>query len=357
MALLDFSQYGGTTPEWLEVEKTLPALRFDTNADPVALRSAVNKEREERTAAFMPQLSPHIHTKDHSIPTRDGSTVEARTYRSKKTDGSRKLPIYLYFHGGGFIFGSVESEDAVCALAAIKTGVIVLNVNYRHTPEHVFPTAWHDAEDSLAWLHKNIDELGGDASKVVVGGVSAGGQLSAALTLEQHLGKSEVTKNLPKLAGQVLIIPCLASLKTYDEGPGKKLKSSSYIENEFAPILPKTVVEFFSGLLKVENVDLRDTKLNIVNATEEEVKGLPPTVFGIAGQDPLRDEGLLYAKLLTEANVPTEIRLFKGMPHGHRRFGDALKKASKDWDDCVEEGILWVLSDPKATGEFKVKVP
>ncbi|KAH7087459.1 Alpha/Beta hydrolase protein [Paraphoma chrysanthemicola] len=354
---LDFSKYGGPSEEWLAVEKTLPALTFDINADPVALRSAVNTERANRTAAVMPELSANVQMTDYSIPTRDGSSIQARTYRSVKTDKSDKLPVYLYFHGGGFIFGNLETEDAVCALTAIRTGVLVLNVNYRHTPEHIFPTAWHDAEDALAWLHKNIELVGGDPSKVVVGGVSAGGQLSAALTLEQHLGKSEVTKNLPKLAGQVLIIPCVAHPSNYDEGPGKKLKVSSYVENENAPILPRKTVDFFTGLLKPGKVDLRDTKLNIVNATEEEVKGLPPTAFGIAGLDPLRDEALLYAKLLTEANVPTDIRLFKGVPHGHRRFGDALKKASKDWDDCVEEGILWVLSKPQATGKFEVKLP
>jgi acetyl esterase/lipase len=353
---LDFSQYGGPSEEWLAVQKTLPAMTFDVHADPTALRSAVNTERENRTAAVMAELSAHVHTADYSIPTRDGSTIEARTYRSVKNEKSNKLPVYLYFHGGGFIFGTLSSEDATCAQTAIKTGVIVLNVNYRHTPEHTFPTAWHDAEDSLAWLHKNIDTIGGDASRVVVGGVSAGGQLAASLTLEQHLGKSEVTKNLPTLAGQILIIPCVASPATYDQGPGKKLKVSSYVENEHAPVLPKTTVEFFMGLLKVPTPDLKDTKVNIVNSTEDEVKGLPPTMFGIAGLDPLRDEALLYAKLLSESNVPTEIRLFKGVPHGHRRFGDALK-ASKHWDDCIEEGILWVLSKPEATGKFDVKLP
>jgi acetyl esterase/lipase len=353
---LDFSQYGGPSEEWLAVEKTLPATIFDVNQDPVTLRNTVNTERENRSAAAMEQLSAHVHMADYSIPTRDGSTIEARTYRSVKKEKSETLPVYLYFHGGGFIFGTLSSEDPTCATTAIKTGAVVVNVNYRHTPEHVFPTAWHDAEDSLAWIHKNIDKIGGDPSKVVVGGVSAGGQLSAALTLEQHLKKSDVTKDLPKLAGQILIIPCVAAPSTYDQGPGKKLKVSSYVENEHAPILPKKVVEFFTGLLKVGVPDLKDTKQNIVNSTEDEVRGLPPTVFGIAGLDPLRDEALLYAKLLSEANVPTEIRLFKGVPHGHRRFGDALK-ASKDWDDCIEEGIAWVLSKPEATGKFQVKLP
>jgi acetyl esterase/lipase len=354
---LDFSQYGGPSDEWVALEKTLPAMNYDINADPIALRSAVNTDRENRMAAGFERLSAQVHTVDYSIPTRDGSTIEARTYVSVNQNKSTKLPVYLHLHGGGFIFGTLKSEDGACAQIAINTGAVVVNVNYRHTPEHVFPTAWHDAEDALAWIHKNVDTIGGDASKVVAGGISAGGQLAAALTLEQHLKKSDVTKDLPTLAGQVLIIPCVAAPSTYDQGPGKKLKVSSYVENEFAPVLPKKTVEFFMGLLKAGTPDLKDTKLNLVNSTEDEVKGLPPTMFGIAGLDPLRDEALLYAKLLSEANVPTEVRLFKGVPHGHRRFGDGLKKASKDWDDCIEEGIQWVLSKPQATGKFEVRIP
>lgn len=352
---LDFSEYGGPSEEWLAVEKTLTATTFDTNTDPVALQSAVNTERDNRAAPIFAELKPYIETADYSIPTRDGSSIQARTYRSIKASKTDKRPVYMHFHGGGFIFGTLESDDPACAQIAIKTGVIVLNVNYRHTPEHTFPVAWHDSQDALAWLHKNIDTVGGDPTKVIVGGVSAGGQLSASMTLEQHLGKSEVMKGLPKIAGQVLIIPCVASPDTYAEGPGKKLKRSSYEENEFAPILPKTTVDFFVALQKVPHPDLKDTKVNMVNATEDEVKGLPPTMFGIAGLDPLRDEGLLYAKLLSEAKVPTITRLFKGVPHGHRRFGKALK-ASDDWDQTIFDGINFVLSNPTATGKFEVNV-
>ncbi|KAF1933580.1 alpha/beta-hydrolase [Didymella exigua CBS 183.55] len=355
---LDFSQYGGPSDEWLAIEKTLPATTFDTNIDPIILKNAVNQEREERTAAGMKFLAPHVHTADYSIKTRDGSSIEARTYRSVKKDKSEKLPVFIYFHGGGFIFGSIASEDFVCAQTAINTGVLVVNINYRHTPEHIFPTAWHDSQDAFTWVHKNIEELNGDPSKVLVGGVSAGGQLAASLTLEKHLRKSDATKDLPELAGQVLIIPCLASPYTYDEVVGRYIVpgKSSYVENENAPILPLKTVEFFTALLKTPLADPKDTKTNIVNASDDEVRGLPPTVFGIAGLDPLRDEALIFAKKLAEANVPTEVRLFKGVPHGHRRFGKALK-ASDHWDECIDEGILWALSKPQATGKFVVNVP
>jgi acetyl esterase/lipase len=162
-------------------------------------------------------------------------------------------------------------------------------------------------------------------------------------------------KGLPDLAGQILLIPCLANPYTYAQGPGKLLERSSYEENEFAPLTSKTTIDFFMSLLKMPTLDLKDTKVNIVNATVDELRSLPPTVIGIAGMDPLRDEALQHAKSLAEANLPTEVRLFKGVPHGHRLF--AHLKVSKDWDECVNEGILWVLGKPKATGKFHVKLP
>ncbi|KAF1957667.1 alpha/beta hydrolase fold-3 domain-containing protein [Byssothecium circinans] len=359
--MCDFSQYGGPSEDWLAVEKTLPANTFDLSMDPVELRKIVNGTREETSALAMKTLAPQLKIGTYDIPTRDGSAIQARSYRPLAKPDDEKLPVFLYFHGGGFIFGTLSSDDGACASLALKTGVVVLNVNYRHAPEHIFPTAWLDAQDSFAWLHANISlpKINGDASKVVIGGVSAGGQLSASLVLEKHLGKSEVLKGLPAIAGQVLIIPALAFMDTYADGPLKKMKGpefSSYKENEDAPVLPVKTVKWYTSYFKVDSLPaFNDTKLNIANATTEEVEGLPPTVFGIAGLDPLRDEALLYAKTVAEAGVPTDIRVFKGVPHGFRRFGNALK-ASAEWDRTLEEGIWWAIGKPKATGRFDVKV-
>jgi acetyl esterase/lipase len=199
--MCDFSQYGGPSEEWLAVEKTLPALTFDTSQDPAALKKSVNEQREQLGAQAMKMLGDKVHMVTHSIPTRDGSTIEARSYRPVSKDQSETLPVYLYFHGGGFIFGTLGTEDAACASIAVKTGVVVLHVNYRHTPEHTFPTPFYDAQDGFAWMHKNMATIGGDPSQVVVGGISAGGQLTASLILEKHLGKE--LSEYPPIAGQV----------------------------------------------------------------------------------------------------------------------------------------------------------
>lgn len=357
--MCDFSEYGGPSEEWLAVEKTMPVPSFDFGDDPERARAIINGGREEMSTKGMEKLGPHVRTVDHSIPTRDGSTIEARSYRPISKSEDEVLPVYLYFHGGGFLFGTLNSEDAASANTAINAGVVVLNVNYRHTPEHTFPTAWNDSQDAFVWLHKNTSTLKVDSSKVVVGGVSAGGQLAASLVLEKHLGKSDALKGLPDIAGQVLIIPALVHHETYAEGPLKLMKSpeiSSCVENEHAPILPMKAVRSFTSFLKIPEVSLKDTKINLVTAVSaEDVKGMPPAMFGVAGLDPLRDEALLYAKLLAEAGVPTETRLFKGAPHGFRRFGPALK-ASAQWDKCVEDGIAWSLKRPAATGKFDIEV-
>ncbi|KAL1608174.1 hypothetical protein SLS60_003113 [Paraconiothyrium brasiliense] len=357
--MCDFSEYGGPSEEWLTVEKTLPVPFFDFGADPKGVKTVVNNGREDASAKLMEKLGPYVRMTDHSIPTRDGSTIETRSYRAVSKSEDDILPAYLYFHGGGFLFGTLNSEDAACANTAINTGAVVINVNYRHTPEYVFPTAWNDAQDAFIWLHKNTDKLRVDRSKVVVGGISAGGQLTASLVLEQHLGKNEALSGLPAIAAQVLIIPALAHHETYAEGPLKLMRTpeiSSVVENENAPILPMKACRIFTSLLKIHHVNLKDTKINILTAaTSDDVKGMPPTMFGIAGLDPLRDEALLYAKLLSEAGVPTEVRLFKGVPHGFRRFGPALK-ASAQWDRAVEDGIAWSLKKPAATGKFDIKV-
>ncbi|KAK4447415.1 Alpha/Beta hydrolase protein [Podospora aff. communis PSN243] len=349
--MCDFSQYDGASDEWLAVAATLPAV--PTAISILERRDATNAVREAAAAASFKTLKPWLAIADHTIPTRDGSTVEARTYRLAGLADSEPLPVYIHLHGGGFLFGTLASEDAICARIAINTRAIVLNVNYRHTPEHTYPTAWNDLEDAFSWLHENIALLNADPARVVVGGISAGASLAASLVLGQHLGR--VATDRPKIAGQVLMIPTMVHIKC--NGPQlakmKDLSLSSWETCRNAPILSRETCEFFTGLLASEKPDDFDLRINPGNASAEQVKGLPPTVVGVAGNDPLRDEGLLFAKMLAESGVPTDVHLFKGVPHGFRRFGEQLSEC-KRWDQVVERGILWALAGPEA-GAFEIK--
>ena len=352
--MCDFSSYGGPSDEWLALEATLPPPPTNISLD--ERKRATNALREQLAAETMKTLSPQVQMQDHSIPTRDGSSIEARSYHPltglPPTGGP--LPVYMHLHGGGFLFGTLASEDATCARIAINTHIIVLNINYRHTPEHVYPTAWSDTEDAFEWLHDNISILGGDPLRVVVGGISAGAYLTASLTLEKHLGRVAAAR--PPIAGQLLMIPSVGHIDCH--GPQlAKLKDASVSSWETckdAPILSRAVCRLFMDLLRVEELDPSDTRMNPGNPSPEQVRGLPPSVFGVAGLDPLRDEGLLFAKMLTEAGVPTDVNLFRGVPHGFRRYDDRLSE-SKRWDQVMERGITWALAGPQATGDFDIK--
>ncbi|KAF2151570.1 alpha/beta hydrolase fold-3 domain-containing protein [Myriangium duriaei CBS 260.36] len=348
--MCDFSMYGGASPDWLMVEQSLSTA--PQSDDIRSLKATANTSREMASKAAMTAFRSQIIMKDFSVPTRDGSSLPARSYKAF-TLSSSSVTTYLHLHGGGFLFGTLASEDALCARLAIASGAVVLNVCYRHTPEHKYPIAWNDAEDAFAWLHTNIAQLGGDGTRVVVGGVSAGAWLAASLTLGRHMGR--LSGNWPPIAGQVLMIPCLVHGECY--APQlvrmKNRETSSYSENKNAPILPLERAQMFLNLLDVEQPDQRDLRLNPGNATLADIKGLPPTVFGVAGLDILRDEALLYAKLLTEAGVLTETHVFKGVPHGFRRFGDRLSESAR-WDRVMAEGVQWVLS-PTSSAEFRVK--
>ncbi|KAK4610628.1 AB hydrolase superfamily protein [Fulvia fulva] len=349
--MAEFSEYGGASDELTQLLATLPAPPEQTLEE---LKRTVNEGRENAAREEMKALASQVHIKDHSIPTRDGYALEARSYRSISRAADKTLPIYIHYHGGGFLFGTLSSEDATCSRIAVDVEVVVLNVNYRHTPEHLFPTPMHDSEDAYDWAFSSAAEFHGDPSRIVIGGISAGGQLAASLAQTKHRENGPSYKSLK---GQVLMIPCLVHPDCY-EPVRKQMKSpeiSSYKENEFAPILPVSRMKMFTKLLFSEIPALDDRRANPGGASPEDLKGLPPATFGIAGLDPLRDEAILYAKLLTEQGVPTDVHLFRGVPHGFRRFGDKLA-ASKHWDEVMHNGIRWALSQPKPVDAMSVRV-
>ncbi|KAJ5650393.1 uncharacterized protein N7484_004116 [Penicillium longicatenatum] len=360
--MADFTEYGVPSAEWLALERTLPQM---PDLPPKELKAFVNKGREDLAAQAMIDqgLSSSVQIHDHTVPTRDGATLEARTYRPTGIPLSQPLPLYIHLHGGGYFYGTLASEDAICSRIVASrqekgTPVAVFNVNYRHSPEYQYPTAWDDVEDAFVWVHEHITELGGLGDQVVVGGISAGGQLTASLALAQLRGDNKRVAACPKIRGQVLMIPCVV-LTAYYGARKEMLRSpelSSLVQCADAPILPMSRLDFFMkmlGLPRPEDAS-GDLRMNPGNATAEEVKNLPPTTFGIAGRDPLRDEGLFYAKLLNDNGVPTDVTVYRGVPHGFRRYGNALERASKKWDEVMSDGISWALGNP-AAGPWEVK--
>ncbi|KAL3481412.1 Alpha/Beta hydrolase protein [Aspergillus californicus] len=359
---MDFSEYTGPSAEWKALEATLPPRT--TGLTTAELKATTNKGREDVSARDMIEqgLDAKVSLRDYTIPTRDGDTLEARTYRPTGVAETQRLPVYIHLHGGGFLFGTLASEDAACARIVVALAdqgipIVVLNVNYRHTPEHQYPIPWNDTEDAFHWVHDHLGLIGGDGDSVILGGISAGAWLTASTTLAQNTGLNEELAARPRIRGQVLMIPALVHYDCYDRlreqlrDPGV----SSWVANRDAPVLPFEVMKLFTGLLGVEGgkgVE-GDLRLNPGNATAEQVVGLPATTFGVAGRDPLRDEGLLFAKLLCENGVPTRTNVFSGVPHGFRRYGEGLSVCKK-WDEVMVEGIKWALGEA-VPGGFDIR--
>ena len=206
-------------------------------------------------------------------------------------------PLLVFFHGGGFIYGDLDSHDAVCRFLAERAGVRVLSVAYRLAPEHVFPAAYDDAVAAYRWVVAHADSLGADPRRLAVGGDSAGGCLAATTAIEA------AREGLP-LAFQLLVYPVTdmrggaASRDTYAEG---FYLTRGFIALAEASYLPRSE-------------DVTDPRASPLLA--DLPAGLAPAYVATAGFDPLRDEGEAYARKLIEAGVPTEPRRFPDQIHG-----------------------------------------
>jgi acetyl esterase len=259
---------------------------------------------------------PTVDTEDRLVPTRDGASIRVRVYRAKEQSDQ---PL-LYVHGGGFAFGGIGSCDHICRRLAHETGAVVVSVEYRLAPEHRFPGPLHDTLDAADWVAEHADELGVDMRKLVVGGDSAGGNLSAALAVVFR------DEGRP-LAGQLLIYPAL----------------------DLALSLPG--VHAYRGVgLGVE--DLRycaDAYLGDHDPTDPlaspwyaDPTGLAPAFVLTVHHDSLRHEGVEYAAKLRAAGVPVQLvdledhshgslslpKLFAGVDELYGQMSDFVRKAA-----------------------------
>ena len=211
--------------------------------------------------------------------------------------GGGPLPTLVYFHGGGFVIGDLETHDGLCRQFANEGGFAVIAVDYRRAPEHKFPAALDDAIAAVAWVETHASELGVDANRIAVGGDSAGGALAAAVA--QHAK----AKGAPKIAYQMLLFPV-----TQIGG-----ETSSLREFAVGYFLDKATLDWFYKQYVPADQDKSDPRVSPLNAAD--FKGLPPAYVMLGGFDPLHDEGLQYAKKLRDAGVAVEIADYPGLVH------------------------------------------
>ncbi len=245
-----------------------------------------------------------------AIPAPQGS-IRARLYTPLRLREANGLaPCLVFFHGGGWVIGNLDSHDVVCRKLADEGQLIVISVDYRLAPEHKFPAAVDDAISATKWIADNAKQLGIDASRLSVGGDSAGGNLAAVVAIAARDG------NGPAIAGQVLIYPAIDFALTHP----------SHSEPETSILLTHSVIRWFRDNYLNGTADVDDWRASPARA--KTFTGLPPAYVLTAGADPLRDEGDEYAKRLKEAGVPVTYRTFPGQFHGFFTMGKLLQQAN-----------------------------
>jgi acetyl esterase/lipase len=242
-----------------------------------------------------------------------GGDVPVRVYRP---EGTTPLPMIMFFHGGGFVVGSIETHDAPCHRLATRVPAVVVSVGYRLAPEHPFPAAVEDCVAATEWVSAHAEELGGDAGRLAVAGDSAGGNLSAVVARRARDAGG------PGIAFQLLIYPTTDLTRS----------SASHRENGEGYLLTNELMDWFTRCYMGECGELRHSDASPLFV--EDLSSLPPALVVTAELDPLRDEGEAYADRLRQAGVDARVSRYDGMIHGFYGL-DAIFDASKKATDEV----------------------
>ncbi len=242
--------------------------------------------------------------------------IPARAYRPSER---RDLPVLVYLHGGGWTICSLETHDVTCRQLANAAECLVVSVDYRLAPENPFPAAPEDCYAALAWTAEHAPALGGDPRRIAVGGDSAGGNLSAVVSLMAR------DRSGPQLCHQLLVYP--VTDHSFD--------TDSYRENADGLLLSREMMQGFWGHYLARADDGRHPYASPLRAAD--LSGLPPAHVITAEYDPLRDEGEAYARRLAEAGVPVVQRRYDGMIHGFFGFTDFIDLAREAVDEVSRE--------------------
>jgi acetyl esterase len=259
------------------------------------------------------ELLPELRIEERMISHGELTDIRVRIYWPPSAD--EPSPVVVFYHGGGFSLGDLDTHDPVARSHALGADAIVVSVDYRLAPEHPFPAAVHDCWAALQWVAANAAELGGDPDRIAVAGDSAGGNLAAVMA---HLARDN---GGPPLRFQLLWYPVVTA----------DLSLPSFTENANAPILDRDVIDAFLSWY-LPDTDITDPTVlpvTLAPANAADHSGLPPAYIGTAEHDPLRDDGARYAELLNAAGVPAELSNEPNLVHGYVSFGMVIPAAAE----------------------------
>lgn len=264
-------------------------------------------------AGLQPSVIEVAKVEDRKIPGPAGD-LPARVYTPA---GTAPFPVLVYFHGGGWVLGGLDTHDGTCRDLANRARCVVVSVDYRLAPENKFPAAAEDCYAATVWAARNAASIGGDPSRIAIGGDSAGGNLTAVVALMARDRKG------PKLCFQLLIYPVTDSA----------CDTPSYTENAEGYLLSREAMLWFWNHYTRDERDKVDPQAAPLRA--ENVGGTAPALVITAELDPLRDEGEAYARRLEAAGVPVKLSRYDGMIHGFFGMTALVDQAKAAMDEAA----------------------
>ncbi|RYF42813.1 MAG: alpha/beta hydrolase [Comamonadaceae bacterium] len=300
--------------------QALLQLMQDNGVQPVHLLAPEVARAQYRERRFTLQPPPpEVAAVQELRASGQAGEIPLRLYRPFGSAAAQVLPVLLFFHGGGWVIGDLDSHDTLCRELANSAGCAVAAVDYRLAPEHRFPAAADDALDALRWVHANAGDLALDAARMAVGGDSAGGNLAAVTALA-----ARDAGDLP-LVFQLLVYPvtdmrqATPSYTSRGEGYSLSAENMRYFRAQYLANA-------------AESAGWRGSP-----ALHEDLGGLPPAFVLTAGHDPLRDEGLHYAQRLTEAGNQATLVCFERQMHGFLLLGRVIDEANVAVQLCAAQ--------------------
>jgi acetyl esterase len=278
---------------------------------------AVARRLYRDTRAALTPDPPPVESAQLLLAPGPAGPVPVRAYRPQGAGREAALGALVYFHGGGWVIGDLDTHDVVCRTLANGARCAVFSVEYRKAPEAPFPAAVEDAIAATAWIAASAPALGVDAARIAVGGDSAGGNLAAVVALAAR------EAGAPRLAFQLLIYPAV----------DQRMGHASIEKNGEGYLLTRQNMLYFRGHYLPNEADRLDWRASPLLAPS--LAGLPPAFVLTAGYDPLVDEGRAYAERLAREGVAAEYRCYEGMVHGFITMGRVLDAANAALAECA----------------------